>query len=142
MIGNELIGPEIQLQTYASVAYHFGLIDRNQKTHVEEMTERVLEFMHKQEWFQTYKARKYLLDWIQNVTGIATPLDVRSVPYHYSLDCTFLELEISEGGIECPTLATRYMASSPSSSKVTLVRGCMFAGSTIHIPVNIRHDVK
>lgn len=87
LIGNGLTDPEIQVQTYASVAYHFGLIDRNQKTHAEEMAERVLEFMHKQEWFEAYKVRKDLLDWIQNASGIATPLDVRrSVPYHSSPD--------------------------------------------------------
>lgn len=87
LIGNGLTDPEIQVQTYASVAYHFGLIDRNQKAHAEEMAERVLEFMHKQEWFEAYKVRKDLLDWIQNASGIATPLDVRrSVPYHSSPD--------------------------------------------------------
>jgi len=41
-----------------------------------------------------------------------------------------------------PTLATVYVASSPSSTKGTLVRGCMFAGSIVHIPVHIRHDVR
>lgn len=87
LIGNGLTDPEIQVQTHANVAYNFGLIDRNQKTQVGELAERVLGFIHKEEWFEAYKARTALLDWIQNVSGIATPLDVRrSVPYHCSPD--------------------------------------------------------
>ncbi|KAH9291271.1 hypothetical protein KI387_043536 [Taxus chinensis] len=85
VIGNGLTDPEVQVQSHANVAYNLGLIDGKQRSHVELLARQVVGFIHKYQWFDAYKTRTALMDWIQNTSGIATPLDVRrSVPYHCS----------------------------------------------------------
>ncbi|GLJ40885.1 hypothetical protein SUGI_0845790 [Cryptomeria japonica] len=87
VIGNGITDPEVQVQSYANVTYNFGLIDGKQRRYIEEFAEQIVGFIHKQQWFDAYQARTALMDWIQNVTGIATLLDMRrSVPYHCSPD--------------------------------------------------------
>ncbi|KAJ7530770.1 hypothetical protein O6H91_14G018300 [Diphasiastrum complanatum] len=89
IIGNGLTDPKVQVQTHAETAYNFGLIDKNQRAYVDELAKHVVQLVEKEEWYAAYKARTALVDWIQNVSGLATPLDVRrTVPYHCGQDGT------------------------------------------------------
>ncbi|EFJ16657.1 serine carboxypeptidase-like enzyme [Selaginella moellendorffii] len=94
MIGNGLTHPITQVQTHAATAYSFGLLDAAQRSHAEDRAKVVVASIEREDWQGAYESRTQYMEWIENVTGLATVLDVRrSVPYHCSEDGTeFLAL--------------------------------------------------
>eukprot|EP00249_Psilotum_nudum_P022285 c28455_g1_i2 orf=480-1808(-) len=86
-IGNGLTHPEAQVLMHAPTAYFMGLIDEVQKSLVEERANTVVSLIAKQYWNEAGLARDELLEYIKNVSGLATLYDVRRTrPYYTTVD--------------------------------------------------------
>eukprot|EP00270_Netrium_digitus_P007592 TRINITY_DN2218_c0_g1_i3.p1 TRINITY_DN2218_c0_g1~~TRINITY_DN2218_c0_g1_i3.p1 ORF type:complete len:501 (+),score=69.35 TRINITY_DN2218_c0_g1_i3:86-1588(+) len=85
IIGNGLTAPDIQVRMHASVAFSFGLIDSNQKAEIERRASDAVAHVEKEEWVEAYHARADLLNWIQNVSGLPTMMDVRRRRKYHTL---------------------------------------------------------
>ncbi|KAJ7521176.1 hypothetical protein O6H91_19G041400 [Diphasiastrum complanatum] len=120
IIGNGLTDPKIQVQTHAATAYSFGLIDKQQRAHVNELAEGVVKLIEKEDWLAAYKARTNLVDWIQNASALATVLDVRrSVPYHCGEDGTeFLAPFLNRNSVKAALNAEQNAVWMPCNPRV------------------------
>ncbi|GJP50830.1 hypothetical protein CLOM_g9987 [Closterium sp. NIES-68] len=87
IIGNGLTHPRTQVQAHADIAYSAGLLDQQQRQKAKEWAEKVVAHIDKEEWQEAFQERTNLVNWIQNVSGIATPLDIRRTrAYHHNKD--------------------------------------------------------
>ncbi|CAI5462435.1 unnamed protein product [Closterium sp. Yama58-4] len=87
IIGNGLTHPRTQVQAHADIAYSAGLLDQQQRERAKEWANRVVAHIDEEEWQEAFQERTNLVNWIQNVSGIATPLDIRRTrAYHHNKD--------------------------------------------------------
>lgn len=85
IIGNGLTDPAVQVQTHGETAHAFGIIDESQRERADAWARDVAKLVASEDWHAAYRARTDLVNWIQNVSGIATPLDVRrDRAYHHT----------------------------------------------------------
>lgn len=85
-IGNGLTHPIVQVATHAINAYYVGLINEKQKTLLENLQEKAVEFTKTGNWSEATKARSGVLSELQSMTGLATLYDYRRlIPYEDDL---------------------------------------------------------
>lgn len=85
VIGDGLTDPAIQVQTHGATAHAFGIIDEAQRERADAWAKDIVGLVAREDWQAAYVARTGLVNWIQNVSGIATPLDVRrDHAYHHT----------------------------------------------------------
>jgi vitellogenic carboxypeptidase-like protein len=73
-VGNGLTDPKKQVLTYADTAYALGLIDNKQRLHALQWQLQVEQLIQAENWDEAYKQRWALLGYIQQCSGIGTPL--------------------------------------------------------------------
>ncbi|KAH7651179.1 Peptidase S10 serine carboxypeptidase protein [Dioscorea alata] len=61
--------------TQADTAYFTGFINAKQRQHMESLQRKTVEFVKEGQWLEATKARIRVLDYLQNVTGLATLYD-------------------------------------------------------------------
>ncbi|PWA52186.1 Peptidase S10, serine carboxypeptidase [Artemisia annua] len=76
-IGNGLTDPITQVKSHAKSAYYLGLINRQQRTHLEKLQLEVVRLTKDHEWYHATNARSKLLNVLQNMSGLATLYDFR-----------------------------------------------------------------
>lgn len=95
-VGNGLIEPVKQVTSHAENAYFVGLIDEGQRLKLRRAQKAVVRLISRDRWEQATTARKVVLSMLENMTGLATLLDVsRKTPYN-ELTLTEKLLETSE----------------------------------------------
>ncbi|MCO5587649.1 hypothetical protein L7F22_041600 [Adiantum nelumboides] len=88
-IGNGLTHPIVQIQDHGPTAYHMGLIDETQRQALGSIAEKVVTFIEEKNWIDAYYRRVELLDYLMNVTGLATLYDVtKTVGYYVTANGT------------------------------------------------------
>ncbi|OVA01760.1 Peptidase S10 [Macleaya cordata] len=93
-IGNGLIDPVSQVANHAETAYFSGLINEKQRTQLEGMQAEAVRLTREEKWTEATDARSRVLDWLQNVTGLATLFDIRRKrPYETEMVTEFLKEE-------------------------------------------------
>ncbi|CAN6443947.1 unnamed protein product [Victoria cruziana] len=93
-IGNGLTDPEVQVTTHAASAYFSGLINAKQKSHLEELQVSTVELIKLGKWSEATDMRNQVLDFLQNVSGLATLYDLRRTrPYEMEMVVDFLANE-------------------------------------------------
>ncbi|OVA01759.1 Peptidase S10 [Macleaya cordata] len=93
-IGNGLTDPVTQVATHAITAYFSGLINEKQRTQLEGIQAEAVRLTREGKWTEATDARSRVLDWLQNVTGLATLYDLRrQKPYETELVTEFLNKE-------------------------------------------------
>lgn len=86
-IGNGLIHPPAQVLMHGPTAYHMGILDEYQKAIAQELAEKVVLSIAQEKWLEAFYGRNKVLDYVQNVSGLATLKDVRrTVDYHRRQD--------------------------------------------------------
>lgn len=81
-IGNGLTHPVTQVATHAVTAYFIGLINERQRAYLEDLQSTAVTLTREEKWSEASDARGQLLDWLQNVTGLATLYDLtKKKPY-------------------------------------------------------------
>lgn len=83
-IGNGLVHPVVQVQSHASVAYALGLIDAQEKFHLEALQQEAANLTRQQKWQDALIARSRVLKRLENVTGLATLYDMRRTLAYYT----------------------------------------------------------
>ncbi|KAH9323934.1 hypothetical protein KI387_018573, partial [Taxus chinensis] len=101
-IGNGLTHPVVQVQSHATVAYAVGLIDSNQKLHLEKLQQEAVTLAGEQKWNEARIARNRVLRWLQNATGVASLYDIRrTAPYSsYENGTDYLELFVNQRAVK------------------------------------------
>lgn len=101
-IGNGLTHPVVQVQSHASVAYAVGLIDPQEKLHLEALQQEAANLTRQQKWHDARIARSRVLNSLENVTGLATLYDMRrTVPYYTSENGTdYLSLFLNQPAVK------------------------------------------
>uniref|UniRef100_A0A0C9RTJ1 Carboxypeptidase n=1 Tax=Wollemia nobilis TaxID=56998 RepID=A0A0C9RTJ1_9CONI len=96
-----LTHPEVQVQTHAKVAYAMGLIDFQQKIHLETLQLKAASLARQQKWKDARVARTEVLFSLQNVTGVLT-LDIRrTMPYYTDENGTdYLTVFVNSPGVK------------------------------------------
>ncbi|XP_043693972.1 serine carboxypeptidase-like 50 [Telopea speciosissima] len=93
-IGNGLTHPVTQVATHAASAYYSGLINEKQRTQLEEIQAQAVKLTQEGKWKEATDARNKILDWLQNLTGLATLYDFRrKTPYETETVTAFLNKE-------------------------------------------------
>ncbi|KAL8248538.1 hypothetical protein R6Q59_005406 [Mikania micrantha] len=81
-IGNGLTDPEIQVGTHALHNYNLGLINEKQRTQMEKLQIKAIELVKAGNWSDATDARNKVLNFLSDVTGLATLYDFRrQIPY-------------------------------------------------------------
>lgn len=101
-IGNGLTHPVVQVQSHASVAYAVGLIDSQEKLHLEALQQEAANLTRQQKWKAAHIARNRVIERLENVTGLATLYDMRrTLPYYTSENGTdYLSLFINQPAVK------------------------------------------
>ncbi|KAJ9549041.1 hypothetical protein OSB04_021584 [Centaurea solstitialis] len=90
--GNGLTDPETQVGTHASQSYYLGLINERQKTQLEKLQLETIQLVRAGNWSDATDARKYLLQVLKDLTGLATIFDIRrDRPYDSNWVVQFLK---------------------------------------------------
>ncbi|KAF3339950.1 serine carboxypeptidase-like 50 [Carex littledalei] len=90
-IGNGLTHPVVQVATYANSAYFTGLINVKQKVYMEILQDEAVKLTLAEKWDDASDARATILNYLQNVTGLATLYDMtKSKPYQTEVLSVFL----------------------------------------------------
>eukprot|EP00262_Sarcandra_glabra_P003238 TRINITY_DN1385_c0_g1_i2.p1 TRINITY_DN1385_c0_g1~~TRINITY_DN1385_c0_g1_i2.p1 ORF type:complete len:451 (-),score=68.84 TRINITY_DN1385_c0_g1_i2:316-1668(-) len=93
-IGNGLTDPVTQVATHADTAYFSALINEKQKTHLERIQSEAVRLIQERKWSEATDARSRALNWLQNLTGLATLYDLRKMrPYETEKVDVFLQRE-------------------------------------------------
>ncbi|KAI5073745.1 hypothetical protein GOP47_0011758 [Adiantum capillus-veneris] len=88
-IGNGLTHPIVQIQDHGPTAYHMGVIDENQRETVDAIAMKVVALIEEENWLDAYHSRVELLDFLTNVTDLATLYDVtKTVGYYLTANGT------------------------------------------------------
>lgn len=119
-IGNGLTHPIAQVPLHAPTAYYMGLIDQNQNAIADELAQAAVISLQEENWAKANDRRNELLDYIQNVTGLATLLDVRrTVKYYTTKDgVDYLSAFLNKPEVQTCLLGAEQMEWSPCSSVV------------------------
>ncbi|CAI7884818.1 unnamed protein product [Closterium sp. NIES-54] len=140
IIGNGLTHPRTQVQAHADIAYSAGLLDQQQRDRAKEWANRVVARIDKEEWQEAFQERTNLVNWIQNVSGIATPLDIRrNRAYHHNKDKQeYLALYLNRPEIKnvlkadavttwvsCSPRVRKHMSNDTMKSTMHLVEGLL-----------------
>lgn len=81
-IGNGFTDPVHQVKIHAKNAYFLGLINQNQKWHLQRAQRTAVKLTLHRQWREATDARKGMLTMFQSMTGLATLYDVaRKTPY-------------------------------------------------------------
>ncbi|CAA6671357.1 unnamed protein product [Spirodela intermedia] len=93
-IGNGLTHPVAQVATHADSAFFSGLINEPQKTHLEKLQSEAVSLTVAEKWAAAHDARKEVLKYLQDSTGLATLYDLtKKKPYPTDLVGIFLAQE-------------------------------------------------
>ncbi|CAI5975496.1 unnamed protein product [Closterium sp. NIES-65] len=140
IIGNGLTHPRTQVQAHADIAYSAGLLDQQQRDRAKEWANRVVAHIDKEEWQEAFQERTNLVNWIQNVSGIATPLDIRRTrAYHHNKDKQeylalylnrpeikdVLKADAAVTWVSCSPRVRKHMSNDTMKSTMHLVEGLL-----------------
>ncbi|GAA0159021.1 serine protease [Lithospermum erythrorhizon] len=78
-IGNGLTDPVTQIASDALTAYYIGLINKKQKTKLQNLELEAVLLAKNRKWRQATDARNNVLDTLQNMTGLPTLYDYTRV---------------------------------------------------------------
>lgn len=93
-IGNGLTHPIAQVTTHANSFYFTGLINEEQKMYFENLQSAVVNLIIARKWKEASDLRAFILDKLQNVTGLATLFDfTRKTDYPLEMISEFLNNE-------------------------------------------------
>lgn len=93
-IGNGLIHPVTQVATIADMAYFAGLVNSRQRDRLVDLQNVAVRLTREEKWMEATVARNKVLDWLQNVTQIATLSDLtKKKPYESEMVGVFLNKE-------------------------------------------------
>ncbi|KAM0938186.1 putative carboxypeptidase C [Dioscorea sansibarensis] len=93
-IGNGLTHPVVQVTTHADTAYFTGFVNEKQRKHMESLQRKTVKLVEEEKWLEATKARSDVLDYLQNVTGLATLYDYsKKKPYQSEMVAVLLNKE-------------------------------------------------
>ncbi|KAF3339956.1 serine carboxypeptidase-like 50 [Carex littledalei] len=93
-IGNGLTHPIAQVNTHADSFYFMGLRNEEQKKYFESLQSAVVNLIITRKWKEASDLRAFILDKLQNVTGLATLFDfTRKTDYPLEIISEFLNNE-------------------------------------------------
>ncbi|KAJ3695274.1 hypothetical protein LUZ60_000651 [Juncus effusus] len=97
-IGDGLTHPVKQVATHADSVYFTGLINAKQKLQLENLQALAVNLTLEEKWREASDARGNILNWLRNVTGLATLYDMtKQKPYQSEMVSVFLnQREVQE----------------------------------------------
>jgi len=101
-IGDGLVHPVVQVQSHASVAYAVGLIDAQEKKHLEALQQEAVNLTCQKKWHHAHIARNRVVKHLKDISGVATLYDIRrTVPYYTSKNGTkYLSLFVNQPAVK------------------------------------------
>lgn len=134
-IGNGLTHPIAQVPLNAPTAYFMGLIDEHQSATADMLAAKTVALIEEENWADAHDARTELLDYIQNVTGLATLLDVRRTVDYYTTEngVDYLTAFMNKEEVQRSLLNAESLKWEPCSSIVGKRMGSDVPKSTMHM---------